>query len=99
MPREPAGPMSDDFVITAERLFERYDLDGSGDINSTEELEQLITNLLYTLKANKEQSTFVQGRVAQMYSHGVWGAHWEKPFFVDWFHRSMNLETVPPPQS
>merc|ERR1711977_649281 len=42
------GPTDLDQVV--EQYFARYDLDGSGTLNSREELEQLATNLSFKLK-------------------------------------------------
>ena len=92
------GPMDSQYVATAARLFERYDLDGSGDITNKDELEQLTTNLLYTMKATTEQTAFIQGRVQAMYPQGYqWGKNWEKEYFAKWFHGSLQMQSLPPP--
>jgi len=53
-----------EFHKITQTMFDRYDLDGSGNINSIEEKKQLITNLLYHVGALPEVSRKAMDKLA-----------------------------------
>jgi len=69
-----------------ERLFRRYDLDGSGTINSFDELEQLCCNLGYRLELElnpKEIDTIIT-KVKEETPN----IEWDLPTFSGWFKQN-----------
>ena len=84
---ETQGGMSEDHRDLAAKLFERYDLDGSGDINSPSELEQLVTSMLYSTNAAPPVTKYMNERLLEFTDEQTeWGESWNLPRFIDWFH-------------
>ena len=92
-------------VVTAEygkavsevlnNLFDRYDLDGSGDINSTEELRQLTHNMIYKLRKQGFQLADLKSQlvVDLCDAQGLsLENRWEKDKFEAWFVEHFKLE-------
>merc|ERR1711998_578399 len=92
--------ISDDLKLLMKDYFNRYDLDGSQTINSSEELKQLCTNLVVKLdlpmdvtdidavvnKAGIFQDDKVQP------SDGSKGQEWSLEHFTDWFVKADNFK-------
>ena len=94
--REPADLKAREIVQEmmekARKIFERYDYDGSGTVNSPEELEQMITNVLFTLDY-RVPSEAVTAKIAARKSN----IHTE-PMPFDEFWKFV-ISTFGPPQS
>jgi len=75
---------------TSESLFVRYDLDGSGSINSHDELEQLTYNLAFKLKLqiSTKDMDAILGGVSGLEAAG--GA-WDMAQFQAWFTKEVVL--------
>merc|ERR1711988_1018002 len=72
-----------------QRLFLRYDLDGSGTINSFDELEQLCCNLGYRLELelNPQQ---IDSIIADVKAESP-SIEWDLPHFSSWFKATFNV--------
>jgi hypothetical protein len=79
----------DELDVQIERLFLRYDLDGSGTINSWDELEQLCCNLGYRLELD-----LLPAQIDEIID-GVKAANdsieWDLPTFTLWFKEKFSL--------
>jgi len=62
----PSNPVTSDERDTAALLFERYDLDNSGTINSMAEMKQLVTNMMYTTGLDQDLTKKVHDKLSQL---------------------------------
>jgi len=70
-----------DKIIT--QLFQRYDLDNSGTIDTFEELDQLCCNLIYKLKIMPEEPI---GSIIKQVKEQETRINWDRAQFTTWFH-------------
>merc|ERR1711912_97668 len=75
------------------RLFLRYDLDGSGTINSFDELEQLCCNLGYRLELDLNP-TRIDAIIADVKGENP-NIEWDEAHFSKWFKKTFTDETSP----
>jgi len=64
-------------------LFERYDLDGSGTINSPNELTQLVTNMVYTTGTDPMIGKGLNSKIEKMENVDL-----DFDNFMEWFQNS-----------
>merc|ERR1712178_64047 len=76
-----------------QRLFLRYDLDGSGTINSFDELEQLCCNLGYRLELDLNP-TRIDAIIAEVKAASP-SIEWDETHFSKWFKKTFTNETYP----
>ena len=69
--------------LKIELYFNRYDLDGSGTLNTSEECRQLITNLIFKLRLDSTTEK-VEEHVASMMSAA--GVVWDLDTFTEYFN-------------
>ena len=62
------GHASEAVVALIDELFDRYDIDGSGTLNTTEELKQLTMNVLFKLSFQSEREAVGRDEIAQRLS-------------------------------
>merc|ERR1711871_257148 len=75
-----------EFESLLETLFMRYDLDGSGDLNSAEELQQLTLSLLYKLDLQETPSPEqIAAKCATVDPPVSRENVWSQEKFRDWF--------------
>jgi len=86
-PAQPAQPVANPEMKNhgqlekiAQAMFDRYDLDGSGTINSIVELRQLVTNLLYHVGAMPETTRAVTEKLALVEDN----ISWKLPELLQW---------------
>ena len=63
----------------------RYDIDGSGTINSGDELEQLVTNMLYKMGTGADESRFITAKMKEVLDQIGDSINWEEAQFVEWY--------------
>jgi len=66
-----------------EELFDRYDLDGSGKMNSTQELRQLVSNLTFQIGVSNARSAEIVESARQVSETTT--INWEFEHVVSWF--------------
>jgi len=71
----------DEFEHKAQELFQRYDVDDSGTINNTHELEQLMTNMQFSFRLNTDISAQQATKLAEIDQ----GVAMEFTSFVEWY--------------
>jgi len=94
---KPLSDRSDDQVATVvERLFDRYDINGSGTIDSLKELQMLTVSTFFALRTSDYQPA--QGfspddmeKVASSLANDVEEPfEWEKHQYVEWFEQKLS---------
>lgn len=78
-----------DLDVQIERLFMRYDLDGSGTINSWDELEQLCCNLGYRLELDLNPTEIDE--IIDTVKAANDEIEWDLPTFSAWFKQKFAL--------
>lgn len=81
--RDMVLPDGKTMYAVAEQMFERYDLDNSGTINSIVELKQLVTNLLYNIGASPAFKDSLLKKVNE-----VKDPEWTLDQFLEWLSDS-----------
>lgn len=78
----PPGETLDDVVA---KMFERYDLDSSGTINSHVELRQLVTNVMFHASADNAATEEMTARMNVIEGD----LNWDKKQFMVWFEEGI----------